>query len=230
MLFANSRYEADAQVDFAKRSNSGRDGFAGIGYGYEINDYWGVRLSWENYRVEGENIGLLGLGVQYKFHHHKADVAIAPKIVATTTSAEIKIPAVVVDPCAEPVSAQEKCTLPLIEPLSITLAVQFDTNSDLVKDIYLAEIGKLADFMKLHSNTKVAIEGHTDDRGNDQLNKNLSQRRAHSVSTILIEKLGIETDRVAFAGYGEERPIADNTTEQGRAQNRRVMALISAQK
>ncbi len=233
LLFANSRYEADAEVDFAKRSNSSRDGFVGIGYGYEINDRWGMRVSYENYRVEDENIGLLGLGIQYKFHHHKTAVAAAPEVVAAIPIKEIKTPEVIVDPCTQSTSAKEKCTRELIQPaliqsISIKLAVQFDTNSDVVKDIYLADIRKLADFMNEHKNTKVAIEGHTDDRGNDQLNKNLSQRRAHAVRNILIEKLGIESGRVAFAGYGEERPIANNATEQGRAENRRVMAEISA--
>lgn len=224
LLFANSRYEADAEVDFAKRSNSGRDGFIGIGYGYEINDHWGLRLSFENYRVEDENIGLLGLGVQYKFHNHKTSAA-PQEIVAVALVAEIKKPQAIVDLCAQP--GKENCKPPLMKPMSITLAVQFDTNSDAVKHIYLADIGKLADFMKQHSNTKVTIEGHTDDRGNDYLNKMLSQRRANSVRNILIKKFGIVSDRVNFAGFGEERPVADNKSEQGRTANRRVMAEIT---
>ncbi|MES2822004.1 MAG: OmpA family protein [Pseudomonadota bacterium] len=226
LLFANSRYEADAEVDFAKRSNSGRDGFIGIGYGYEINDHWGLRLSVENYRVEDENIGLLGLGVQYKFHNHKKVIA-PQEIVAAAPVAEIKKPQAIVDPCAQPGSANENCKPPLLKPMSIKLAVQFDTNSDVVKDIYLADIGKLADFMQQHSNTKVTIAGHTDDRGNDYLNKILSQSRARSVRNILLQKFGVASDRVAFAGFGEEHPVADNSDEQGRAANRRVMAEIS---
>jgi outer membrane protein OmpA-like peptidoglycan-associated protein len=226
LLFANSRYEADAEVEFAKRSNSGRDGFIGIGYGYEISDHWGLRLSFENYRVEDENIGLLGLGVQYKFHHHKTTVA-SREIVTVAPAVAIKKPQVIVDPCAQPDTATENCKPPLMKPMSIKLAVQFDTNSDLVKDIYLADIGKLADFMKQHSNIKVTIEGHTDDRGNDYLNKMLSQRRAHSVRNILIQQFGITSDRVNFVGYGEERPVADNTSEQGRTANRRVMAEVT---
>lgn len=226
LLFANSRYEADAEVDFAKRSNSGRDGFIGIGYGYELNDHWGLRLSFENYRVEDENIGLFGLGVQYKFHNHKK-VAEPQEIVAVAPVAEIKKPQVIVDPCAQPGTTNENCQPLLTKPMSIKLAVQFDTNSDVVKDIYLADIGKLADFMKQHSNTKVTIEGHTDDRGNDDLNKILSQRRAQSVRNILLQKFGVASDRLASAGFGEERPVADNSSEQGRAANRRVMAEIT---
>ncbi len=68
---------------------------------------------------------------------------------------------------------------------------------------------------------KVRIEGHTDDRGNDDTNKQLSQARADSVMEYLVSK-GVEAGRLEAIGYGEEKPVADNKTKKGQAANRRV--------
>ena len=65
------------------------------------------------------------------------------------------------------------------------------------------------------------VSGHTDDRGTADYNKDLSQRRAKAVVDYLIKK-GIAAGRLVSAGYGFERPLADNKTSAGRAQNRRT--------
>lgn len=65
------------------------------------------------------------------------------------------------------------------------------------------------------------IEGHTDNKGSDDLNEKLSNERAHSVMKYMVEK-GIAADRLSAAGYGPKRPIADNNTADGRQRNRRV--------
>ena len=65
------------------------------------------------------------------------------------------------------------------------------------------------------------VEGHTDNVGSDSLNMKLSQERAKSVAEYLISA-GLDSERVSSAGYGEEQPIADNSTGEGRALNRRV--------
>jgi len=68
---------------------------------------------------------------------------------------------------------------------------------------------------------KIRIEGHTDDKGKDDYNKDLSQRRADRVRMYLIEK-GVPEDRLEAVGFGEEKPVAENSTSKGRAANRRV--------
>ncbi len=72
---------------------------------------------------------------------------------------------------------------------------------------------------------KVEIQGHTDSRGSARYNKRLSQRRARAVRKYLIRK-GVDRHRLVARGYGEERPIAPNDTEEGRAKNRRVEFVI----
>ena len=67
----------------------------------------------------------------------------------------------------------------------------------------------------------IRIEGHTDSRGNNAYNKDLSQRRADSVRTYLIEK-GVAEDRLQSVGYGEEKPLVEGASADARAKNRRV--------
>ena len=68
---------------------------------------------------------------------------------------------------------------------------------------------------------QVRIEGHTDNQGGAEFNMDLSQRRAESVREALIER-GVAPERLTARGYGLTRPVADNRTEEGRAENRRV--------
>ena len=105
----------------------------------------------------------------------------------------------------------------------IRLHVNFDTDRADIKEIYMSQIKKVADFMKVNKNYKVILEGHTDSRGSEAYNMKLSKRRALSVAKAL-ENLGVSEDRISIKAYGESRPIASNATKEGRAQNRRVDA------
>ena len=74
----------------------------------------------------------------------------------------------------------------------------------------------------------VTLEGHTDNVGGMAYNQDLSQRRADAVKNYLVEKFGIDSNRIKTVGYGETKPIASNDTEAGRYQNRRVQARHAA--
>jgi len=84
---------------------------------------------------------------------------------------------------------------------------------------------KLAGFLKKYPKRNLLIEGHTDSRGSDIYNLGLSQQRANSVFTALMER-GIDSERMITKGYGEQYPIAGNDTDAGRQQNRRVEVII----
>jgi outer membrane protein OmpA-like peptidoglycan-associated protein len=88
-------------------------------------------------------------------------------------------------------------------------------------------LNKLADVLKKYPDTNIEIQGHTDNKGSDDYNLRLSERRANSVATYLRAK-GIGTSRVTTKGYGESAPKNANDTEAGRAENRRVDFLITA--
>jgi len=110
------------------------------------------------------------------------------------------------------------------ETLTIKLDVQFDTAKADIKKKYHDEIGRVAEFLTKYPTVTGAIEGHTDDVGDAGMNKKLSQRRADSVMKYLVEKYKIDSKRLTSVGYGEEKPVADNKTVEGRQQNRRTVA------
>lgn len=105
----------------------------------------------------------------------------------------------------------------------------FDFNkADLKKESH-GELSRVAKFLK--SNPKVTIEmaGHTDIIGSREYNLNLSRHRAKAVYDYMLS-IGVPADRLSFEGYGPDRPIADNNTEEGRAQNRRTEVIVTKMK
>lgn len=104
--------------------------------------------------------------------------------------------------------------------------IQFETGKDIIKKASYPILNQIVDVMKENPTYNLAINGHTDDVGNDEFNQGLSERRAASVRRYLINQ-GIEDERMTSQGYGETRPIADNKTAKGRALNRRVEFEVS---
>lgn len=88
-------------------------------------------------------------------------------------------------------------------------------------------LNQVAQILRDYPNITIRVEGHTDSRGRDSYNQQLSQDRAASVRTFLIER-GIDPMRMEAVGFGEARPIDDNSTEEGRANNRRVEIHITS--
>jgi outer membrane protein OmpA-like peptidoglycan-associated protein len=99
--------------------------------------------------------------------------------------------------------------------------VYFRTNRDIIQPRSFALLDNVATVLQSHPGVRVRIEGHTDDRGDDGYNKDLSQRRANAVVRYLVKK-GVDAGRLEAVGYGEEKPLQSNDTEEGRAANRRV--------
>lgn len=104
--------------------------------------------------------------------------------------------------------------------------VLFDFNKAQLKSSAYPDIAKLAQFLQEHPERQVIVEGHTDSVGSASYNWSLSERRANAVRTALV-RAGVEPSRIVVQGYGEEHPVADNASESGRAQNRRVEVTIS---
>jgi outer membrane protein OmpA-like peptidoglycan-associated protein len=89
----------------------------------------------------------------------------------------------------------------------------------------MPKLENLAKFLNSNSRT-VSVVGHTDNRGNEEKNQELSEKRASAVSSALMD-LGVAEDRIETKGAGQSEPIADNDTAEGRRQNRRVEINIS---
>lgn len=104
----------------------------------------------------------------------------------------------------------------------VTRGIQFDLNSDLIKPESAPVLKLVADAMKADPAMKLRIEGHTDSSGDAAKNMELSARRAESVKRELVGRYGIDAGRLTAAGLGASKPVADNATPAGRAENRRV--------
>jgi outer membrane protein OmpA-like peptidoglycan-associated protein len=99
--------------------------------------------------------------------------------------------------------------------------ILFDTDSDVIKSESRPVLEEVLSIFKSEPEWKLTIEGHTDATGSDTHNQTLSQKRAESVAAYLRSR-GIDAGRLKTVGFGESKPVADNDTELGRAQNRRV--------
>ena len=97
----------------------------------------------------------------------------------------------------------------------------FESGKDIIKSESFENLNVLAEIMKEYKEANVIIEGHTDNQGEDADNLVLSQKRTESVKKYLASQ-GIEESRMSAIGYGESKPVADNSTAKGRAFNRRV--------
>ena len=104
--------------------------------------------------------------------------------------------------------------------------VTFAVDSTTISPSFRAALDEVAASLQKYPNSLVDVMGHTDSTGSDAYNLDLSRRRAESVANYLVSR-GTNRARIATVGYGEQYPRADNTTEQGRALNRRVEIRIT---
>jgi outer membrane protein OmpA-like peptidoglycan-associated protein len=103
----------------------------------------------------------------------------------------------------------------------IALEIHFDTGKATIKPESQRIVGEIAALLTGHLGLQVSIEGHTDNTGTPQGNKTLSEARARAVVEAVVAR-GVEALRLSAVGWGQDKPVADNATEEGRAKNRRV--------
>src|SRR3954464_2731810 len=193
----------------------------GLGVQYDLTRALGLRGEWERYRVNDAvgnkgDVDMLIVGLIYTFGTEKA----APKAAEAPPPAPVYVaqaaPVLVVVPIVA--KTQQYCSI---------LDIQFEINQKTVQRESEEKIDKVALFMKKYPNTTAVIGGHSDEVGSAPDNMVLSERRAASVVTYLVDRGGIARSRLKSVGYGETRPIADNSTEAGKRLNRRINAIIA---
>ena len=100
-------------------------------------------------------------------------------------------------------------------------SIQYATGSAKILPSSFKSLDEVVSIMKTDNSLMIDVEGHSDNAGSEERNKQLSSERAESVKNYLISK-GIEAKKITAQGFGTEKPIADNNTKAGRAQNRRT--------
>lgn len=115
------------------------------------------------------------------------------------------------------------------EGIKITFdsGILFAVNSSSLTAEAKTNVQKLSKILVKYEDTNILIQGHTDATGGTEMNQQLSERRASAVANYA-KTLGVAGPRFSTVGYGEEQPIADNSTAEGRTQNRRVEIAIWA--
>ena len=190
----------------------------GLGVQYDFTYNLGLRVEWERYRVNDAvgnkgDIDMALIGLVYTFGAAKpAPRAATPPYVAPVVAAA---PVLVIVPIVA--KTQQYCSI---------LDIQFEINKSTVQREAEEKLDVLVTFMRKYPNTTAVIEGHTDEVGTSADNMRLSQSRADSMLNYVASR-GIARSRLQAVGYGETRPIADNSTEIGKRLNRRINAIIA---
>jgi len=177
-------------------------GIGGVVGGYLLGDILGGRND-RTAKIVGAGLGgLAGAGIGYYMDEQEK------KLREQTAGTGIDV-------------TREGDNLILNMPSNVTFAV----DSSAVQPNFQETLGSVANTLSQYEKSYVDIFGHTDSTGSDAYNQSLSERRASSVSNFLANS-GVQRARLAIQGFGESQPVATNSTEEGRAANRRVEIKI----
>lgn len=196
----------------------------GAGVQYDFTPTFAMRAEAERYRVKDAvlkkgNVDLISVGVVYRFGRTQAP---SPRAASTEPIAPAAEPAVMDTPVLVVVpvrtQTQQYCTI---------LDIQFEINEKGIQREEKEKLAVIGTFLTKYPETTAEIEGHTDNVGTAQYNMELSQQRADSVVSYLVDTLHIDPARLTAVGYGDTRPLADNDTELGKRKNRRIDAVVA---
>jgi len=177
-------------------------GLGGVVGGYLLGDILGGRND-RTAKIVGAGLGgLAGAGIGYYMDEQEK------KLREQTAGTGIDV-------------TREGDNLILNMPSNVTFAV----DSSAISPAFQSTLSSVADTLSRYEKSYVDVLGHTDSTGSDAYNQALSERRAESVANFLANS-GVQRARIATKGYGESQPIASNSTEEGRAANRRVEIKI----
>lgn len=199
----------------------------GGGLQYDFTRSFGMRAEVERYRIDDAvnnkgDIDLASLGLVFRFGRkapQPAPRAAAPEPVAPPPPppvVEVPPPVVVIVPIAA--KTQQYCTI---------LDLQFEIDADEIQRDDLEKLKVVGTYLTKYPDTTAVIEGHTDNVGAAEHNMKLSQQRAENVVNYLVDKVHVDRSRLTAVGYGDMRPLADNRTEEGKRQNRRINAVVA---
>ncbi len=180
----------------------------GGGLQYDFTQKFAMRLEAERYAINdvmGNNgkISMYSLGAIYRFGEQNAAPAAAVAEPVTQRSAKL---------------TEEYCSM---------LDIQFEINNDEIQREDLERLAVVGTFLKKYPDTSAVVEGHTDNVGTPEANQILSRNRAESVMNYLVREQRVASNRISAVGYGDTRPIADNSTEDGKRANRRINTVIA---
>lgn len=229
-----SKVEMDSALVF---DTSTTNVVLGLGISRYLGDFlelkYDIRVRHAIDDVASGQVNDVGLNLALNYHFGQHDdapapvVAPAPAPAPRPTPVVERAPAPVAAPAPRPARPAPAPVEPLTREVTVELDVLFETNSSIITDLDDAEFRRMADALQENATVTLTIEGHTDSAGSAEYNETLSQRRADRVKDTLVAQYNAPVNRVRAIGYGEARPTTSNETAAGRAQNRRVVGVIS---
>ena len=222
----------EGDYDFSSLSSESNTLFnvgAGVKYAFAKNT--AVRADLKMFEGDGFEPAqaAFAVGIHHVFARSIGNTVIAPTPLDSDQDGVLNS----VDECPDTTNTKAKidskgCYVRLMETVAIELDVEFDFDSSKSRAEHQSEVKRVSDFMQMYPDTMVVIEGHTDSRGDEDYNMALSQDRAETIASMLVNEFGISVDRVKAVGVGEGRPLAPNDTAEGRQINRRVIGVVEA--
>lgn len=202
-LLATTGCTTDPETGQRRMSRAAIGGLIGAGGGYLLGDIVGGRRD-RTEKILGAGIGAIaGAGVGSYMDRQERELR------QKTAGTDVDV-------------VRQGDELVLNMPSGITFA----TNEAAIQPRFRTTLDQVADTLRQYNQTYIDIYGHTDSTGPDAYNQTLSERRAQSVADYLSMR-GVQSARLATRGFGETQPVADNGTEAGRAENRRVEIRIA---
>jgi OOP family OmpA-OmpF porin len=176
---------------------------AGVGLSGALSENFELRLAYQHFfELGGESYNDDAVSLAINWHFRKPQAAPAPV-------------------------AQPESVPPMKEVVdTIELLVEFDFDKSVIRSAYEPQFKDIATILNENSDIDMTVEGHTDWTGPEAYNDGLSLRRAEAVKDKFVTDYGIAAERITTQGFGESRPIADNSTREGRQKNRRAIAVI----
>lgn len=219
---ARDNFSSTGAVSVPAAINPSKNAFnykAGLGVQYELTETIGLRGEAERYRINDAvnsrgDIDMLSVGLVIALGGKKP----VPPKPSVAEEAKVIEPAVIMVLVPVAVKTQKYCSI---------LDIQFEIKQGEIQPEEKEKLNVVGVFLKKYPDTMAVIEGHSDNVGTDEFNQKLSQQRAESVVSYLKDSYHIAASRLTAVGYGASRPIADNSTNEGRQANRRIGAVIA---
>lgn len=226
-------FDDELSLNGTVTSNGSENGLmAGAGAMIEISEHWGIRADADWFDAEVGELWAINLGIEYFFGGAREEPV---PVAAAAAAAPVAAAAVAEAPPPDAdgdgvVDGSDQCPdTPQGDRVGtqgcscdVTRQLQFGFDSADLTEADMAALDETAENLKRLGFVEGVIEGHTDSEGEADYNLALSERRAQAAADYLMAK-GIAAGRLTVKGMGESTPIADNATEEGRAQNRRVV-------
>ncbi|MCZ2460270.1 MAG: OmpA family protein [Chitinophagales bacterium] len=233
--YANAGYGPGVAFEFTDKDGNASEGYVQFSTSGEVSTFelpaeFSANYPNENddtYRNKWHHAALIYKNGQVKCYIDQYRVLVIPNFNAIPTAfgfagiGDVTNPIIITNVRAAKGGAMNMIGKKFTEAKIVTHGITFDIDKSNIKPESMGTLNMIVNVLKTNPDLKFEIDGHTDNTGNAAHNLTLSQQRAEAVKTQLV-KMGVDASRLTTKGFGDTKPISDNDSPEGRANNRRV--------